>query len=553
MITWIQRNLQNKVFFLVLLAIVIVAFVFTIGAAPGIGSAQSKTLRREFFGLNLASQEDQQRLFRDASLSIELQAGFAALEGERLQQYALERHAALHLADQLNLPPPSNSELEAYIRTLRIFANEQGRFERKRYVDFLDGLRTNPQLTEADVSRVVLNDVRYRKVLELISGPGYVLPSDVVSQLVRSDAVWSLAIARLDPATINPDLTLTEEQITSFFEQNAFRYEIAPKVGVDFIEFPVETFLDQVTLTETALRAHFEAQPERFPKPAETSASFSLLVDGEDHFTAVKTDVENALRRQQATRLANQTVADLALALFDEGITRDSLPSFLDARQLSLQAADPFDRSGPPPQLSGARQAVSEAFRLTPQRPFSDAINTQRGPALLVWRESIPARTPELTEVRQAVSDDLAESLRRDAFSAAGAALRTAIKTQLETGTAFESAANQAASAAGLTLQIETPEPFSFNPPPRDFDFSLFNLLTTLKAGQLGEFIVGSQGKGLLVYALDKQIPDASPANPRFEETRLQLAAATANRSSSDYLRAMIETELLRTAPPGTF
>lgn len=81
MISWIQTALQKhfRIVFLVLLAIIIVSFVFTIGAAPGIGQADRGQLSRMFYGVNLGSPEETERLFGDANLSVMLQAGFPAL------------------------------------------------------------------------------------------------------------------------------------------------------------------------------------------------------------------------------------------------------------------------------------------------------------------------------------------------------------------------------------------------------------------------------------------------------------------------------------------
>ena len=58
MISWIQKYFQQhfKVMFAVLLGVIIISFVFTIGAAPGIGRADRRMIDREFFGYNLALQ-----------------------------------------------------------------------------------------------------------------------------------------------------------------------------------------------------------------------------------------------------------------------------------------------------------------------------------------------------------------------------------------------------------------------------------------------------------------------------------------------------------------
>jgi len=79
MISWIQKTFQQhfRTIFTVLLGLIIVSFVFTIGAGPGIGNAERQALERRVFGYNLGSQEDQKRLFGDAAFSAQLQAGYS--------------------------------------------------------------------------------------------------------------------------------------------------------------------------------------------------------------------------------------------------------------------------------------------------------------------------------------------------------------------------------------------------------------------------------------------------------------------------------------------
>src|SRR5690606_13771695 len=116
MISWLQITFQKhfRVLFLVLLVVLIVAFVFTIGAMPGMGQAGPKIRPRDFFGANLGSPEDTGRVFGDANLSVFLRVGYPALDQAQLQDYALQRHAGLHLANELNLPAPSTEQLTGF-------------------------------------------------------------------------------------------------------------------------------------------------------------------------------------------------------------------------------------------------------------------------------------------------------------------------------------------------------------------------------------------------------------------------------------------------------
>ncbi|HWL14209.1 MAG TPA: peptidyl-prolyl cis-trans isomerase, partial [Opitutus sp.] len=202
MISWIQKYFQHhfKIIFAVLLAMIIVAFVFTIGAAPGIGRASREAYERRVFGYNLGSPEDQTRLFGDAQLSAQLQTGYG-IGGAELEQYALQRAASLSLANELHIPATTQAEIADHIKTLRIFVNQEGQFDAQRYATFRDSLKTNPNLNEAVVSRVIGDDVRAAKVEKLLAGPGYVLPVDVKRQLERVDASWTLGVAKIDYAS----------------------------------------------------------------------------------------------------------------------------------------------------------------------------------------------------------------------------------------------------------------------------------------------------------------------------------------------------------------
>ncbi|HEY9247973.1 MAG TPA: peptidyl-prolyl cis-trans isomerase, partial [Rariglobus sp.] len=193
MISWIQRTFQHhfKWLFLALLAVVIISFVFITNASSGFGHTAKQTPARPFFGINLGSSEDTKRLVADATLSVQLHGMQIRSEGQ-FQQYALQRQAALHLADELRLPAPTEKELVQHVQSLRLFTDADGRFDNKRYNEFRDSLKTNPQIREADVSRVIADDVTYQQVLKLLSGPGYVLPVDVQNQLNRVDSTWTL-------------------------------------------------------------------------------------------------------------------------------------------------------------------------------------------------------------------------------------------------------------------------------------------------------------------------------------------------------------------------
>jgi len=559
MISWIQRYFQHhlRVIFAVLLVIIIVSFVFTIGAAPGIGSGENRSYDRHFFDYNLSHQEDQQRLMNDASLSASLQVGsFGGLQPEQIQNYAFQRAATLHLAKQWRIPAATTAEVTEMIKTLRMFAGQDGQFDPKAYATFRDTLKANPRgATEADIARVIGDDVRAQKVNKLLSGPGYVLPIDVKNQLTQADSSWTLATATTDYTAFAPALQPTDAELTKFFEESIFRYEIQPRLVATYLDFPTINYIGNVTLTESDVRAFYDANPARFAKPAEKPAADATTpvipkpADPAADYAAARPQVEAALKLERAQRLSVKAASDLALALYEGKVHNEAQQAtFLASRQLTPKPLVPFTRESPPVELGGSAALANEAFKMNAERPYSEALPTPTGAVVLFWKETQPARKPLLTEVRDKVSADYLDNEKRKRFVELGKMIKSQLETRLKAGETFEKAAGAVASANNVKLETKTIPAFTLRSRPQDIDYSILGTLERLEKGQVSEMVM-AQDKGVFVYAMDKQLPELSETNPRYLETKTQLASYTARMGGSAYVAELVEQELKKSEP----
>ena len=82
----------------------------------------------------------------------------------------------------------------------------------------------------------------------------------------------------------------------------------------------------------------------------------------------------------------------------------------------------------------------------------------------------------------------------------------------------------------------------------RHLDFSVIGALERLEKGKLSDMVVTGD-KGLFVLAVDKQAPDLTDKNPRFAESRDQIASFTARIGASAVLSELVEQELKKTTP----
>lgn len=555
MITWIQRTFQHhfKKIFAVLLVLIIISFIFVTNASSGLGRGDRHVLSREFFGYNLGSPDDQTRLYGDASLSATLQLGYSGLGSDQLQQYAFERVAALHVADEHHLPAPSKTELEAHIKTLRAFIGEGGQFDAQRYNTFRTNLKSGSRFTEADVSRVLSDDLRIQAAQQLIAGPGYVLDQDVQTQLIRADTSWTVAVATVDYASYNPGVTPSPADLTKFYNDNTFRYEVGPRAVVSAIVFDHAAILPSIQVAEAEVRALFDANPANFQKPANNPQDPKALKPAEaGDYALVRNEVEATLKARRAQQIADKAASDVSLALFEGRAhlagDRAALADFLAARGLKLTTIAPFTQKDGPAEFDHSPDVAAEAFRLNAGRTFSDSVAYNQGAVILVWQETLPSHVPTYAEVAAKVAADFAENAKRKRFVELGRTLKSVIEARLKAGDTFEQAAAAAAKSGAVTITAKQLPAFTPRQPAPELDYSVLGALERLNQGQVSDMVV-AQDKGLLVYAVAKKLPDLSPANPQYAAARAQIASITARIGANQYINELIAAELKKSEP----
>jgi peptidyl-prolyl cis-trans isomerase D len=560
MISWIQRYFQHhfKTIFAVLLAVTIISFIFTIGASPGIGRGDRRVIERQYFNYNLALPEDQHRLMGDASLSAELQFGAFGADEEQIKQYALQRGASLYLADQWHIPPATPGEIKDAIMKLRMFSGQNGEFDAKAYDAFRKNLQANAGgAREADIARVIGDDVRAQKVNKLLAGPGYVQPREIKTQLEQADTTWTIATATVDYAAYNPEIKPTEAELNKFYTDNAFRYQISPRVVASYVEFPSTAFLPQVNVTEAEVRAFYDANPARFPKPPEVKpadakpATPPPPANPAADYAAVRPQVEATLKLERAQHLAEKAASDLAVKVFESKTTNGpDLDALLTSQKLQQKQLTPFTREEGPAELGHSPSLAEAAFGLNKEHFVSDALPSPTGAVVLFWRDIQPARTPLFSEVRAKVVADYVKNEKDKRFIEVGKAVKAQIEARLKAGDSFEKAVASAASASGLKIEAKTVAPFTIRNRPQDVDYTVLSALEHLNKGEVSNMITPQSGdKGIFVFAQDKKLPDLSESNPRYTEMRTQLEAYASTFTGRAYVSELVDRELERTKP----
>jgi len=546
MISWLQTRFQKhyQVLFIVLLAVLIVSFVFTIGEFPGLGSGQPTAKKVDLFGISLNSEKEKRDFSESAQLSAYLQTGRPGYNPDQIQNYAFQRAAALHLADQFHLPKPTEEQKAIYLQTLALFKGTDGLFSQEAYSDFLDNLNTNPNLRKQTIARVLIEDYRIDQVNKLLGGPGYVLPSEVSSQLARTKTKWTVEQATLEGSGLSFSITPSSEELLEYYEANKFRYGVSEKVEVSYVEFRGERYLSSIPAPdEIALKNYFERNKARFKKPG--PPNINPLQPGENQeevtFEEVRTQVDLEMKLVVAQKAAIQAASDFGYTLFENKVERDSeeLATGISRHNLTLKTVPAFTSEESPEEGRWSQQIVKEAFKLSEKHWFSDPLPVGNSAIILFYDDRLVSYIPDFEDVKESVITDFNQAREKELFIEKGSNIQKSLTEQLASGDSFTEAAEKAG------LQTQTWPSFTLQTPPSDFDYSLLSRLEQITEGDISDMIVTKE-KGTFLHVISKEVPEEALAGEEFDQTTAQLAEMNSRVQQNLIISDLLQQELIK-------
>lgn len=531
MISWIQTILQkhNKWLFGILLAVIIVAFVFTIGATPGIGSGDRSKFERNFFGFNLASPQVRSMLTRATEMSF-------ALSNRRPQQAEFEvavkqRAVMLYLADRLEIPSPTEEQLAAFIQERPAFIDPQtGNFSSNEYTRFLDTISQSRVYSEEDVAEVMAQDWRIQRVAEAISGPGYVLPYVAARQEAQYRTVWSVETAITPFATFTVETVPTDEELQAFFEQTGARYENPPQMTVQYLFFDANNYLKNMPApSEEELQLWYTRNISKWPKDAEGQAK--PLADIREQVIA---DMQRPQAARQAAQAGDALYEAIYNAIVDKQITDDeaAVLAFVKEQGHTLQTSPAFSPQAIPADFPLPREVAQAAAQLTGGLFYTDPIQASDGAYMLFRGTQIPASMPALAEVRERVLADYKTNEKNQAFTEHGEQISEQLQAAVKEGQSFTEEADK------LGLTTKSFDDFTIMNPPEDLPQYYFYQLADMNAGQVSP-MQRYGPEGVFLYVKKKDVPEIGESDD-LKEAMTNLGFYYASATAQGILRDLV-------------
>lgn len=542
MISWIQHHLirHGRWIFLSLLALIIVAFVFTIGNTPGCTTDRSGYEPNLFYGIDLNSPREREAVIEKVQLSAFLD-GQQIRSDQEFQSMLSGRIARLHLADEIGVPAPDQPTLAEYIQTKNAFRGPDGQFSVDEYTRFVDQIESNPRTPQGLVLEVLMENYRIEQIGTAFSGPGYLLPSEVLAQAQSNRTEYALETAQLSYADFSPEFDASEEALQAYYEANQLSYEIPERIRASYVRFEEADYANQTTeFGDSELREHFIANRASFVADFEAAKAESNEANEEEAetpsvtFEDVRDAVVESYRAERARRQANEAAQNFAFKLYRDEIKRDSAAfnTLLDQSGLSLTEIEPYT-------LEGARQRalpaklLEAAFALGGNRYYTDAFEVDGGFGVLIYEGRIAPEIPEFAAVESEVRANYLAEEKRRLFNEKGESLQAEIESKVAEGASF------AEVAESLGLSVQPFEPFTLREAPPELNRSALQRAQRMQAGEISPMITAGQS-GIFVNLIDKVVPEIPEDDADLAQAEAFLARFSAFSSSNAYLNELV-------------
>lgn len=542
MISWIQNHLirHGRWIFLSLLALIIVAFVFTIGNTPGCTTDRSGYEPNLFYGIDLNSPREREAVIEKVQLSAFLD-GQQIRSDQEFQSMLTGRIARLHLANEIGVPAPDQPNLAEFIQTKNAFRGPDGQFSADEYTRFVDQIESNPRTPQGLVLEVLMENYRIEQIGAALSGPGYLLPSEALAQAQSNRTEYTLETAQLSFADFSPEIDASEEALQAYYEANQLSYEIPERIQASYVRFEEADYAGQIAeFGDSELREHFIANRAGFVADFEAAKAESSEATEEEAetpsvtFEDVREAVVESYRAERAQRLANEAAQNFAFKLYRDEIKRDSAAfnTLLNQSGLSLTKIEPYT-------LQGARQRalpaemLEAAFALGGNRYYSDAFQLDGGFGVLIYEGRIAPEIPEFAAVEGEVRTNYLAEEKRRLFNEKGESLQAEIESKVAEGASF------AEVAESLGLSVQSFESFTPREAPPGLNRSALQRAQRMQAGEISPMITAGQS-GIFVNLTNKVVPEIPEDDADLTQAESFLARFSAFSSSNAYLNELV-------------
>jgi peptidyl-prolyl cis-trans isomerase D len=308
----------------------------------------------------------------------------------------------------------TSEELSRSIQQMPFF-QENGKFSFSKYKRLLQMNRMTPEVFENEQKTVLLEG----RVKTFIGEFAKVTPEEAQNFFTYLNDETNDAVVFFRQADYRKQVSLTPEQIKTYFTQNSGRYRTPVQVRVAYLDVQPKDFESKVTVNDKEVEEYYQQNQKKFTDP-KTGKVLTLEQAGE----RIRTQLREEKSRELALQKAEET--------YDKILSKGNLKAFGREAGVPVKETDWMTYGKTGSGIEGVQDFNQKAFALKKGdlTPVLD-LGPQWGFAILQVTERQEAQAMTLAQAESRVREDLTqEKAGQMAFSAAEAFLRTYQKSK---------------------------------------------------------------------------------------------------------------------------
>ena len=261
MLDRIRRNVRHP-YIQVLLGMVILVFILFFGWSM---SSQKPTYVAKVNGDSIDYRAYQQAY--NGLMRIYQEAFGNTLSPEKMREMELGRRALDQLIDQTLLMQEArrrslkatDEDLEAAIQAVPVF-QDQGRFDKKRYLQVLE----NNRITPLEFEQSKRQELLLGKVEQSIRAEATVTDAEVKKEYEARNTKIDLEFVTFDPAALRGAVKPAEKDLQDYYEANKESFRTAEKRVARYVLFRPEPHLSKVAATPDDVQKEYNLRLDQF-------------------------------------------------------------------------------------------------------------------------------------------------------------------------------------------------------------------------------------------------------------------------------------------------
>jgi len=466
MISKFHKLIQSKVVWGAFAILISVAFVVVYAPASKTRSQQKRQKKADQLAGRLFGEEVTRQELGQAWSSIRVMATMQSMidprfgmSDEQMYQAAWQRLAMLKKAGQLGMVA-TDEQITTSIQRHPFFQNRQtGQYDPGRYNLFVAQILPQHRMGQSGFEQVFRENVLIRKVSAIPAQGALVTEGEIKEAFHLYTDQFTVEYTPL-PHSIAETPDLSKDEVENYFESNKEQFRIPEAVRVDYVQFAVSNYLDQVEVSDETIAQIYEENKQRFLKePAEDAA-----VDAPPEFKPleeVKDEIVAEIKQMEAIKLAVGHAYEMVSELSQADMT---FGKAAEMAGLAIKKTTQFNRTDRVKGIDPTARFAQTAFSRdkTKDDYYSDPIAGRDFVYVLALTDKYDSFLPELDVVRKDATEAARVAASEKAYVEKVVQVQEGIQTALKAGTSFSDAVAQHG------LELKTTQPFDISTPLDD-------------------------------------------------------------------------------------